>query len=780
MRTLPFLLLSGSALLAQQPQSEPRIPREPSQGEVVKTTPADVAEAGSVTTLQVPPQSTPETRPVSPAMKRALSAAAQQDQVLLDRPTNDGLLWALGADYKASFAGDRWSFMARPAVATAPLQPLTFHLASARVDGKELVLAAAAAATQDGSRVHLEHGSVRETIDLRLANVEQTFTFASLPQRGELVLAIDLATDLVGTQNGDGLRFTGEAMDVRYSGAVAIDASGHQVTAPTQLVDGHLEIRVPAAFVASAELPLVIDPIVGSGNVTSGTADVGNPDVVFVPGTGEWIATYQQIFAAGDWDCWVQRMNDQFQPVGARVAIDYTGLSFYRPRIAHLRYYGQSMVVGEARSGTNPTKIVGRICDNALGLSTGQFDVATSTVDERVPDVGADSFNGLGYFSVVWEHSYSGTDHDIYGRQVTNAGALRGTSPIYIDTSTSYEANPTISKSDGGPSGANQLYGVAYQRLSVNGDYDIRGSLLSWDGVIQTVAGSNNFPIDSFAGSYTTLPSVSSPTLDNNGHRVFLCVYENAWSNAGDIEMAAFNEAGTVLARGNVLQAEGAILRMGWPQHFPSVDCDGTRFAVTYHENWNNSTTDLDARLATISYGNGQLFSIESAALAATGSPEFAVQIASQYSSNANQSSGFGTVNDKDASGTYYIEGDRFDAAPHGLALVRSTSCGGGVYLTASGDPLPGNSMSFSLTSTAPIAGFSAGTWNSASLPGCSCIVGVDSFYVAVGTFQPLNIPANPEIIGSALSIQGWMLGAPGTSCLLDIHFSDTIDITVR
>ncbi len=287
------------------------------------------------------------------------------------------------------------------------------------------------------------------------------------------------------------------------------------------------------------------------------------------------------------------------------------------------------------------------------------------------------------------------------------------------------------------------------------------------------------FPIDTFAGSYTIWPNISSPTLLDNGHRVFLCVYENAWSNNGDIEMAAFDETGTVLARGNVVQAEGSLLRLGWPQHFPAVDSDGTRFAVSYHENWNN-TTDLDARVTTIAYGNGQLFAMDSSALAASGAPEFAVQIASCYASSAAPSQTYGTVNDKDSGGNFYIEGDRYDSAPSGLALVRPTACAGGVFLSATGDPLPGNSMTFQLSTAAPIAGFAAGNWNSLSLPGCACIVGVDAYYTAVGTSLPLTIPATAGVIGASLSVQGWMLGAPGSSCLFDIHLSDTIDVTVR
>ncbi len=780
MRPLPFLLLS-TTLLAQEPPDALRRPQLPS-GAMAKLPPAAEPRSNPVPAQQVPLRTDAVAKLGQPAQRNRLAAAAADApaSVVFDQPTNDGPLWALGADYKANFAGDRWSYIARPRDGADHLQPLTFHLAGVRVDGESLPLAKAAAASRDGDRVHLQHGAVTETLALSRTGIEQSFTLATLPQRGELVVDIDLDSELAGSPAGRGLCFTSEWMEVHYGAAIAIDANGARCDAATRLVDGRIEIRVPQAFVAAAVLPLVIDPLVANGIVTSGTADVGNPDIVWAPGVGQWIACYQKLFAAGDWDCWVQRLDNNLLPVGSPVAIDYTSNSWYRPRIAHLTSSGLSLVVCELHLGSNAAKVTGRIHDNSLSMTTGQFDISSAPVASLTPDVGADCHPGGGYFTVVWEHAFSASDHDIYARQVTNTGTLRGTSPTYIDGSTSNETNPSISKSDGGPNYANQRYAIVYQRQSPSFDQDIRGALLTWDGVIQIVAGSNNFPINT-SFSNNVLPNVSSPSLsDVSGRRIFLCAYENTGSNAGDIEMSAFDDTGAVLAIGNVVALEGSLTRLSWPQHYPSVECDGTRFVVGYHENYYNSTTDLDARVATVTYGSGQLFAADAAAPGLSGAPEFAVQIASCYSSGAAQNPTFATVNDRDSAGSYYIDADRYDLVPSGYVFVRSTSCGGGVNMTSSGNALPGNTVTMSITSSSPIAGFIAGAATSGSLPGCSCIVGVDSYFMAIGSSLPITIPATPTIIGARLSVQGLMLGAPGSSCLFDIHLSDTFDVLVQ
>jgi hypothetical protein len=762
------LLFASATLLAQAPQGE--LPLGPGGDIGQWPMPPEAPDNASATTPYAPPASetTPPIKPV-PEHLRSVIADGRLDQVLFDVPEADGPLWALGTNYKASFGSDRWTFIAKPATTAAAAQPLTFRLVHARVGGQALELVEDRPVRRDGNRVRLDRGVLVESLDLELMHLEQTFTFTTLPQRDELTLQIALRTELAAQQVGTGLRFFGAATDINYSGAIAIDAEGNRIEAPTRLIDGHIEIRVPAPFVATARLPLIIDPLIASGTVVTGSVDVGNPDVVWAPATNSWHVCYQQTFAANDWDCYVRRMSDTFTAIGSATAVDFTSASWFRPRIAHLTNHDRSMVVVEERTGTNPARIRGRIVDGLGAIATSQFSVATATVDNLVPDIGGDAAPITSYFTVVWANELTTNNHDIQLRQVTHLGALRGTSATSVLATAANETNPSISKSCG--VGTLPRHAVVYQQLS-GSNWNILGSLFTRDGVLLTVGGSNSFPIDTTSAQHT-FPSVSSPTrLPPNGPRRFLCTYDSLGSSFDETGMTGFSATGVVLVRGTV--APLSWLSLG-PIRFSSVDCDGMRFAVGF-----NSGSGLNiSRIATVSIGNGELLPTDVHIMGYL-DPPFALQVASKYSSTGIQDPTYAVVYDVDTSTALRIGGARYNASPYGGLLTRQTSCGGGVTISGVGDPLPGTVTVFSLTASAPIAGISVGNANNATIPGCNCILGVDPFLTTIGTILLVPIPDDLTILGTRLSFQGFMLGAPGTSCLGNIHLSDTIDMVVR
>ena len=791
----PLLLLClclASSVLAQDPPAGPRVAREPSCEDVPKQAASLQAIRPQALPTPTPVASALQSAPRKPAPEQVRSAIAgvQHPPVLFDEPLGDGVHWANGECFKASFAPAEWSYIARPDATAEQLEPITFRLAHARVAGQELTDGTHAAIRREGWRVRMQHGAVVEAIDVSPRHVEQTFHFAKLPQRGELVLDIAVASGMAGSEDTDGLRFRGRWADVTYSRAIAIDADGDRVAASTRLVDGRIEIRVPAEFVATASLPLVVDPIVAGGVVATSTTDVGNPDITWVPQGGYVFVAYQRLFAAGQWDCYVASLNYNFGPLpgGGVAPVDITTNSWTRPRIAHVRANGVSMVVCQQRVGTNPIKVSGRILNNNLSFATTQFDVAAASVDSLVPDIGGDPYpnSNSGYFTVVWEHAYSASDHDIHARQVTASGVLRGTGPTIVQGNAAYQSNPSISKSDGFGQNSNewasQRHAIVWQEQGIVGGWDIHGSLMSWDGVVQLVGSSSTFPIEASSAS-TVLPNVSSPTLeDASGTRRFLCVYERAGINAGDIEATAFTSAGAILARANIVALDDNPSRLAWPQNFPSVDTDGYRFAVAYQENWNASPTDLDVRVTTISVGPGELLTVDMTPTAVSSAPEFAPQVASLTSAGFRLANWYGVVNDRDAGGAFYIEGDRYESAISCQRTVRTTACGGGASLSAASSLTTNQeNLSFTLTSSSPLAGFAIGTPINVSLPNCNCVLGVDSFATQVGT--SLNFAVSDfetALVGFRLSLQGWMLGAPQTSCLSDIHLTNTIDLVVR
>lgn len=782
-------LLATASLLGQVPQDPAKIPREPSAGSAAKVTDpfANPASLGAIDHTSNQPaspadraafQPTPKSGDPAPLPTLAKKFVPPTD-VLLDQPAADGPFWALGKNYKASFEADRWTFFAQPAAEADAAQPLTFRLARASVGEVAVDVSTHAQPVRQGSAITLRHGSIDETLLVAYESVEQTFTFTHLPTRGEIVLGIETLTALPARANGDALQFVNDWHHVSYSAAVAIDAVGNRIALPSIWCNGQIELRVPAAFVATAQLPLVIDPILASNTVVTGSGDVGNPDIVWAPATG-WHVCWQRIFAAGDWDIYVQRLDANLNPIGTAVAIDYTSANWYRPKIAHLRAYGVSMVVAEV--GTSPTKIAGRILDNAGTMTTGQFDVHATGSGSLVPDVGGDSGGAPTYFTVVWEYAYSAADHDIYARQVASNGTLRGTGPTYVQTSTANQSNPSISKSDGGLPYGTQRYTMVWQHRTAAGNEDIDGAMLTWDGVFVPVNGQNVFPIN-HSGTSHTYPQVSSPALPgSDGHRKIVVCYEAPSVNNGDIELSAMREDGLVLWHDNLLFRDGGLVRQPWAQYRPSVDSDGQRFTIAYHEAWNNST-DLDARYSFFAAGDVELLPLDTGSPAGSGANEFALQIASHYAGSGLFDPVYGTCNDYDSTSAYAIQADVYQGNSTGFLTYRTTSCGNAVGLGVTGDAVPGGVLSFTSGAAGLLSGFVVGT--SASLPigACpQCVLGVSGSSVPGSSWQ-FSLPNDVGLIGSRIAVQAWAFAWPNPgngSCFGQIHLSDTLDVLVR
>ena len=794
MKLLCLVSLVAAPLAAQAPQ-EVKIPRPPSIGVEKSFEPLPTKDGVPATVgLPVPaddvaltagsPRAVANPGVVARARDGIAKQLADPDFVAFDRDA-DGTVWAAADSYKAAFSANGWRFVGRPAPEATVLQPLDFRLAAARLAGNPLELGTPVLTRAD-RRIAYDHGSLVETIDITGAGVEQVFVFDQLAARGELVLEVAVATALAGENTPAGIAFRGAHDHVTYSSAIAIDANGARVAAPTSFADGRITIRVPADFVAAAALPLRVDPWIHAIQVYSSTVDVGEPDVAWDETGQVWAVTFMRNFGGGDWDCYVQRVGfgNPMTLVGGLTTIDVSTNAWFRPRIANLNVYDTFMVVGQLRIGTNPWAIYGRLIGNSGVIVTPQTLIHSSSVDELRPDVGGDTAAPPTYFTVVWEHAFSASDHDIYARQVGPTGTLRGTGPIFVQTSTINQSWPSISKCDGGGSVSSQRFVIVYQHRFSASDEDVYGSMLTWDGNFVPVNGANTFAINT-SGASDVFPAVSSPTLPgSNGARQILAVFERPGSNNGDIYGTCFDQSGNILATGNITQLEQSPLRLPWPQRNPSVDSDGHRFTVAYSEVFNNNTTvnDLDTRATVVARAGSSLFTEEAGvALAISGSSrEFNVQIASRYSGLGAYSPNFNTVHDRDAiaGGGLAIDAYSFDAAAQGLFVTRTTACGSHA-INVSGQAVPGGTITFGSTPTPFIPGFVLGSAVSNPVGPCpGCTLGVDGF-LAVGAGYVVNVPNDPAMVGQQFSAQGFVFQFSGAPCIGQISLSDTIDVTI-
>jgi hypothetical protein len=716
----------------------------------------------------------------SAAARQGLEQAfADPELVLFDRPLADGPLWAVGRDYKASFDDAGFTFVGRPQPGAAEVQPLRFTLASVRAGGEPLVLQPAVLG-QFERRLVWDRGALVETVDVAGRGVEQVFTFASLPARGDLVLDLAVATALRGETTADGIRFTGSHDQVTYSQAIAIDADGDRIAVPTTWASGRITIRVPAEFVAQASFPLVVDPVVTALPVANTTQDLGDPDVAW-DATGQvWGVVFSRFFGGTDWDCYLQRVSDgvPMQLVGTPILVDGSSIGWHRPRIANLQLFSEFGVVAQVRGSTGPWQVWSRMVANSGNVVTNQFPVTNTTTDELHPDIGGDPTTEVrpAYFAVVWEHAHN--SQDIHATQLFPTGGTG--SLVRIAESIWDQKWPAISKSNGGGPSGSQCWGIVWQETNVPGDENVFGSLMLWNGVLVQNHGNTIFTVD-VSGHNDIKPQVSSPTLPAaDGSRRLLVTYERTSTANGDIVAACLDGNGAVRVRENLCTLFGDAARQPWQQYRPHVDCDGDRFFVSYYEVYQGNTTvnDTDTRMLLVAEAGNTLWVEEGRMLAGTMHREFNPRVASRYSGSGLRSPRACIVNDRDnTSSGFAIDAYTYDSLPLPSFATRGTGCGN-LPIVAGGSTMLGGAAFWSVADHGGLAGFVVGWPADAPLAICpGCTLGVDGSTL-FGSTMAITFPLERGLIGLAVAVQGFEFG--GGPCLQQIHLSDTVDCRVQ
>jgi hypothetical protein len=274
-------------------------------------------------------------------------------------------------------------------------------------------------------------------------------------------------SELVGAVSSDGLVWANELGAVTYSSAVAIDAHGRRFAAPTSLVDGVVELRVPASFLADAVLPLTIDPVLATYTPSgSPMFDDYDPDIAYDDSNGCFCIIWNRVFSATDHDTWAEMFDVFGLPLASTGAyVDFTGAAWTQAKVANNRIAGQFLVVA-SRSGS-PIEIWGRTREAESTTQSSQFQISSGSGNKSSPDVGGDPHTSAPtFYCVVWEREFNpGIDHDVHARLVTAAATLHGTAAILIDnTGSTYDKYPTVSKSDGVAPAGTQEWNVAWNR----------------------------------------------------------------------------------------------------------------------------------------------------------------------------------------------------------------------------------------------------------------------------------------------------------------------------
>ncbi|MBM3986933.1 MAG: hypothetical protein FJ294_03130 [Planctomycetes bacterium] len=571
----------------------------------------------------------------------------------------DGALWARGANWKMSFERGTATFFPFLSSAAPRTEGIAFALRDVRIDEQPLSFDTLAPADGDSQRIEFDRGALVERYELAPRLVEQSFHFAALPERGELVLSLDVTSELAPRSADDGWRFESEWGHALYGHALALDAAGRKLPLVTTLEDGVLSLRVPSSFVREAVLPLVIDPVLASFGIEGTPTDALAPDVSYDATGGAVLHCWEEIFSAADHDVWADAYDPAGNPLYRGDWIDATAAYWGHPRSASVGSNDRFLVVAHVvNATTGRVEVWGRLRSRNTPLLAAPFKITgASGYDALYPDVGGDPYpTGPSHFLVTYERVWSfGADHDVHARLVSEAGAL-ASAPIQVDgTIHTLDTAISISKSNCG-----DAWNLAWQRRSPVGGNDILGARVAWDGVVIAPT----FPIAVGPLDHTS-PSASSCA---QGSSRWLCVYEEDFGTDHDIVASGLDGA-SVRRSANLSVYDGNF--MGQDQRSPCVDSDGTHFALAYSELYGSSTVDYDVYVSEVLFNGPSL-----AVLAAhqpvfqTNGAEFEPALAARESSQQSQ-----TTHD------YALAWHR---APNGLQLA-SHDIVGAAYRGASG-----------------------------------------------------------------------------------------------
>ncbi|MFN0243103.1 MAG: hypothetical protein ACKVWV_09460 [Planctomycetota bacterium] len=512
-----------------------------------------------------------------PAFAPSVPLGVDHTVMHYDAP-GDGSLWARGAHYKASFDETGATYYPLFSSQQPRHYPLTLSPDVVTLDGQPLAFERSAPATRTEHRIEIDRGAFVETYELAPESIEQLFVFRSLPSTGDLVVRVPIASELAAAHGADGFEFRSEFGHVSYGRAVAIDAEGRRVEAPTELQDGSISIRVDRNFLATAALPLVIDPVVSTFPIDDTTFNDYLPDVAYDATTQRWLVVFEERAAGGDNDVYYHMCNAAGSPVWGGY-VNVNNASWDDVKCANLRSATQFLAVSSV-DGSGSREIRGRTIEADISAMSNEFFISggeSGGGPKRHPSVGGDPYpSGPAYYCVAYEREYDTfADYDILVRLVGANTSV--TAPNYLSNSGgTRDEFPSVSKSNGG-----STWMISWER-HVSGGSNIWGGRIRFDGLTL----SSPFQITAFNDDIYS--SVSSPLI---GSQRTMVAYMRDFGTDWDIVVSLLDGA-TVVQELNLSTAESTWFLKDQGQ--PSVDTDGQHFLVAYHEEFEPDQGDYD------------------------------------------------------------------------------------------------------------------------------------------------------------------------------------------
>lgn len=366
----------------------------------------------------------------------------------------DGILWAAGPGYRAAFRGDGVEFT--PALGKVAPRPFPLTLRTNAIGrGDVLRSVSDVAPTSRGLQVRYVRRECVERYDVTKDGIAQSFVFDALPTgNGDLVVRLACATELPLTApSTDGLRFElSELGGVLIGGVTGIDSNGRSTRGTITCTNGTIELRLPAAFVDGAAMPLVLDPQIGPVfSIATSSLDYQNPDVTHLQSAsagGQYLCVFERYIAANDRDLRALRFDLSGATLGTLTIVSSGTTDDHDPAVASIALR-DVFVVAYERGGDLLARSI-----TPAGVVSAETIVAQGTDNQSGVDVGGEITTADDDAIVVWHNS---TQKRIQGLQLSYSasGVLSafGTTDLAIATSSLTTLGAPRITQDGGSDG---------------------------------------------------------------------------------------------------------------------------------------------------------------------------------------------------------------------------------------------------------------------------------------------------------------------------------------